>query len=178
MLDEGNFAPSTPFVVIRVSAWELNKTWVVPHFLSFPLSLSLFTVLIVNPPILFHCLHTLAMSSTHIALPSHTTSLSSSRRLVRLSLTSSRRQIRSVAAAVDARIAALRAEYALHPRFGRKVEVAFSNAGSRLPRARPSSAGSQVKHSFTFDFGGYAVPAATIESMRKSFDPSNLWAVH
>lgn len=54
-----------------------------------------------------------------------------------------------------------------HGHFGRLVQDAFSIAGSRLPRVRPSSTGSPVEHRFTFDFGGYAVPAATLESMRK-----------
>ena len=58
-------------------------------------------------------------------------------------------------------------------RSGRSNPDAFSLAGSRLPRARPSSTGSRVEHRSTFDFGGFAVPAATLKSMRKClFFPS------
>ncbi|MCJ1423999.1 hypothetical protein MMC29_001886 [Sticta canariensis] len=60
-----------------------------------------------------------------------------------------------------------------HHGVGRPLQEAFNIVGSRLPRARPSHTGPQVKHSFTFDFGGYAVHAATLESMRKPF-PSPL----
>ncbi|MCJ1426428.1 hypothetical protein MMC29_004331 [Sticta canariensis] len=60
-----------------------------------------------------------------------------------------------------------------HHGVGKPVQEAFNIFGSRLPRARPSHTGSKVKHSFTFNFGGYAVHAATLESMRKSF-PSPL----
>lgn len=112
--------------------------------------------------------------NTHIALPSSPSSFHSPRRILRL-LPSSRREIRSYTAVINARIAAVRAEYAANPRFGSELPEAFGIAGSRLPRARPSSTGSQVKHSFTFDFGGYAVPAATLKSLRKSFpDPSEV----
>ncbi|MCJ1426599.1 hypothetical protein MMC29_004502 [Sticta canariensis] len=53
-----------------------------------------------------------------------------------------------------------------HHGVGRSLPEAFNIVGSRIARARPSPTGPQVKHSFTFDFGGYAVHAATLESMR------------
>ena len=59
---------------------------------------------------------------------------------------------------------------------GRLLPEAFNIVGSRIPRARPSHTGSQVKHSFTFNFAGYAVHAATLEAMRKSL-PSALKSI-
>ncbi|MCJ1428222.1 hypothetical protein MMC29_006130, partial [Sticta canariensis] len=60
-----------------------------------------------------------------------------------------------------------------HHGVGRPLPKAFNIVGSRLARARPSHTGPQVKHSFTFNFGGYAVHAATLESMRgRSLKPA------
>lgn len=92
---------------------------------------------------------------------------------------SSRREIRSPTAVINAQIAATRAEFAANPRFGSELPAASSNAGSRLPRVRPSSTGSRVKYGFTSDIGGHAVPAATPKSLRKSFpDPSEVSAAY
>lgn len=137
-------APSSRFAVIRISAREHKKTWVIPP-------LSVFSSLSFSP----HRAHS-ESANFYISLSSHRDVFFysrrshfppfitlSPRRILRLSPSpSSRREIRSAAAVINARIAASSAEFALTPRFGRKLREAFSIAGNRLPRARPSPTGS------------------------------------
>ena len=55
----------------------------------------------------------------------------------------------------------------LHHGVGRPISDALNVVGSRLPRARPSHTGSQVKK----EFAGHAADEATLEKKRKSFHP-------
>ena len=55
----------------------------------------------------------------------------------------------------------------LHRGVGRPTSDALNVVGSRLPRARPSHTGSQVKK----DVAGHAVDEATLEKKCKSFHP-------